>query len=310
MLVEVNGRTYMVGPDARYELAAHELGRNLTEQYHQSDIYHAVMRAALAFMGEPRIDVLVLGLPMDRFDTPAAVESLSNHYQGQVELGLDKRVTIERVIVHPQPFGGYLGLGRHLDAINETIKNYPQSGLEPLKNPLEILNLHVLIVDSGAYTLDWLMMGPSGPIRSASAAANNAGRHRVVRKLYDDVSAKLGRKPPISFMLDIDEAERTGKPVRLGGRLFDFKEPHYQAIIEEAVEDSVQQMFEHLGSQIDRADLIAVVGGETSHVAKVIARAYPDIPMFVVPNNSAIPSIYTNLAGFQDYAESVAAEQQ
>lgn len=310
VLVEVSGHTYMVGPDARYELAANEFGRDLTDQYYQSDTYHAVMRAALAFMGEPHIDVLVLGLPMDRFDTPAVVDSLSNHYQGQVDLGLGKRVTIERVIVHPQPFGGYLGLGRHLGAINEAIKNYPESGLEPLQSTEEILDLNVLIVDSGAYTLDWLMMGPSGPIRSASAAANNAGRHRVVRKLYDEVASELGRKPPVSFMFDIDEAERSGKPVRLDGRLFDFKQPRYQAIIEEAVKDSVQQMREHLGAKIDRVDLIAVVGGETSHVAKAIAHAHPNIPMFVAPSNGAIPSIYTNLAGFQEYAENVIAETQ
>ena len=119
----------MVGPDARHEQAAYEFGRDHTDQNHQSDTYHAVMRAALAFMGEPRIDVLVLGLPMDRLDTPSVVESLSSHYQGQIDLGLGKRVTIERVIVHPQPFGGYIGLGHHLDASTKPSRTTPKADL-------------------------------------------------------------------------------------------------------------------------------------------------------------------------------------
>lgn len=304
-LVAYEGHTYSVGPDVRHELAGNDFGRDLTDSYYTSHIYHTLMRGALALMGETEIDVLVLGLPMDRFDYPELIESLEKHYTDRIDPGFNRSVKIHRVIIHPQPFGGYVGLGRHLNLINETFKRYPEARIDPLKSADAIRDLNVLVVDSGAYTLDWLFMSPTGPVRAASAAANNAGRHRVVRRLYDLVSSEIGRKPPISFLFDIDDAERNNKPLRLDGRIFDFNEPRFQALIEEAIEDSVQQMFEHLGGNADRIDLIAVVGGEPNHIARAIAKRRPMIPLFVAPSHGDLPSIYTNLAGFQEYAEAM-----
>lgn len=309
-MVEYEGHTYLIGPDARHELAGQDFGRDLTDGYYQSHVYHALMRGALAFIGEPVIDVLVLGLPMDRFDHPDLIEALKTHYQGNVQLGFNRQASIGQVIVHPQPFGGYVGLGKHIAAINAAAKRFPQAKLPTLRSPDDIRELNVLVVDSGAYTLDWLFMSPTGPVRSASAAANNAGRHRVVRRIYDQVCVEIGRKPPISFLFDIDEAERQKKPLRIDGRLFDFSETRYQLLIEEAVADSVQQMLEHLGSNIDRIDLIAVVGGEPNHVAQAISKRRPNVPLFVASHSPEFPSIYTNLAGFQEYAEAIAENLQ
>lgn len=310
ILVEYNNRHYVLGPDIKHELAANDFGRDLTDSYYQSDVYHALMRGALAIMGEPEIDVLVLGLPMDRFDYPALIKDLENHYTGQIQLGFDRSVNIKRVVIHPQPFGGYIGLGRHLDLINAAIQKYPQAQLPTLQSPADIRTLNVLVIDDGAYTLDWLFMTPTGPVRAASAAANNAGRHRAVRKLYDMVCAEIGRKLPISFLYDIDDAERLGHALRIDGRIFNFKESHYQAALEEAIEDSVQQMFEHLGGNIDRIDIIAVVGGgEPQHVANAIAKRRPSIPIFVAPTAGKHSSIFTNLSGFQDYAAALATQE-
>ena len=38
--VEFDGGTYLVGPDARRELAGNELGRDLTEDFYRSPVYH------------------------------------------------------------------------------------------------------------------------------------------------------------------------------------------------------------------------------------------------------------------------------
>ncbi len=309
-LVEFEGRTYLVGPDIRHELAGNDFGRDLTDAYYQSPIYHALMRGALAFMGEKTIDVLVLGLPMDRFDFPDLISGLESHYTGRIDLGFGRTVDIRKVIIHPQPFGGYVGLGRYLSQINETLAKYPQAQIGPLNSPQAIRDLNVLVVDPGAYTLDWLFMSPTGPVRAASAAANNAGRHRVVRRLYDLICSEIGRKPPISLLFDIDDAERAGRTIRVDGRVFDFRDARFRVLIEEAVDDSVQQMFEHLGGNADRIDMIAVVGGEPNHVARSIAKRRPNIPLFVTPSSGNLPSIFTNLCGFQEYAEAIASQEQ
>jgi len=283
-LIEYDGHVYIVGPDARHELASSDFGRDLTNNYYTSHTYHALMRGALAFMGEERIDVLALGLPMDRFEHPEIIKSLQEHYQGKtIDIGFGRKVEIGQVTINPQPFGGYISLGSHLQAINETFAKYPKAKIGPLKSIDEIRDLNVLIVDTGAYTLDWLFMSPRGPILSASSAANNAGRHRIVRRLYEQISQETGNKPPISILFDIDDAERTGKLIRIDGRTYDFSEEKFQTTIEGAVRDSVGQMFEHLGGNVDRVDLIAVVGGEPKHVANAIAKQRPLIPLFVAP---------------------------
>jgi len=305
-LVEYKGNTYSIGPDAYHELAGNMFGRNLSGDYYTSDIYHALMRGALSFMDEKAIDVLVLGLPMDRFDYPDLIESLQKEYTGLVDIDSRRSIAIGQVIVHPQPFGGYIGLGRHINGINEAAKNYPHAKLPHLKSAQDILDLNVLIVDSGAYTLDWLFMKPSGYIRNASSAANNAGRHRIVRQLYDKIKSELAEAPPINLLFDIDEAERKKTPIRIKGRAFDLQEEKYQTLIRHAVDDSIRQMEEHIGANIHRVDLIAVVGGEPSHVSHAIQRKLPEIPLFVVPSGGEYPSIYANLSGFQEYAEQMA----
>lgn len=311
ILVQYEGHTYSVGPDVRYELGGSDFGREMSDAYYQSSVYHALMRGALAMMGESTIDTLVLGLPMDRFDHPALIQNLETHYSGRVDLGFGRSVDIRKVVVHPQPFGGYIGLGRHIAGINKTLAAYPHAGIDPLKNPDDIRSLNVLVVDSGAYTLDWLFMSPKGPVRSACGAANNAGRHRVVRRLFDAVSDELGRKPPISFLFDIDDAERNKRPLRIDGRIFDFGSEKYQMLVKEAIDDNVQQMIEHIGSNMDRVDLIAVVGGETRHITNCIKMRRPNIPVFTPADSTGGPeSIYCNLSGFQEYAQALATQSQ
>lgn len=304
-LVQFGDHTYMVGPDAHYELAGSDFARDLTDGYYSSSTYHALMRGALALMGDEYIDVLVLGLPMDRFEYPEIAERLKKEYEGVIDLGFNRRVEIKNVVVHPQPFGGYVGLSQHVDGINSALEQYPDAQIAPLADAMELQNLNVLVVDTGAFTLDWLFMSPKGPVRAASSAANNAGRHRVIQRVYEQVCKEMSRKPPISYLLDIDNAERLGKPCRIDGRVFNFKDERFQNIILEAVDDSVQQMFAHLGGNADRIDLIAVVGGEPRHVAEAIKRRRPHIPLFVTPVDGKTPSIFTNLAGFQEYADAI-----
>lgn len=170
-------------------------------------------------------------------------------------------MTIDKVLVHPQPFGGYISLGHDLDGINAALKSYPECGIKPLSAVSDLANMNILIVDPGEFTLDWLLMTPDGHAERVSSAAGDAGRHRVLREIHGLVQTKLERPLGASFMADIDRSLRNKQPFRIGGRSFDLTGPEFKTAIDKAVEDPVQQLLASLRGADDRIDFIAVLGG-------------------------------------------------
>lgn len=63
--VVFNDREYLVGKEIRDEMIGNDFGRDMTDAYYDSAVYHSLMRGALIYMGEKRIDSLCLGLPMN-----------------------------------------------------------------------------------------------------------------------------------------------------------------------------------------------------------------------------------------------------
>lgn len=308
VFVDHEGRTYEVGKGVEHALVASDFGRDMTDAYYDSKVYHALMRGALAYMGESHIDTLVLGLPMNHFENKARVASLQKHYTGTINLGKGRDVVIDRVLVHPQPFGGYISLGHDLDGINKAIKNYPECGIPKIQAVDELANMNILIVDPGEYTLDWLLMTPGGHAQRVSSAAGDAGRHRVLREIHEIVAAKMERPLGPSFVTDIDRALRNKTPIRIGGRSFDLSGPEFVAAIEKAVEDPVRQLLESLRGADDRIDFIAVLGGSPNEVAAALRKARPYLPVYCPSEGTGQDaSLYANLRGFQEWAEAAAA---
>lgn len=305
-LVAYEGESFEVGKGVRHNVVANDFGRDMTDSYYDSKVYHALMRGALASIGEPVITTLVLGLPMNHFDNKVRIAKLSNAYTGKVDLGHGKTVTIEKTIVHPQPMGGYLSLGHDIKGINEALEKYPKCGIEPLKGPADLQNLNVLVVDPGEFTLDWLMMTPAGPAQRVSSAISDAGRHRILREVHKALAAEMNRPLGATFMTDIDEALRANKPVRIAGLAYRLDSPEYKAIIVKAVEDPVRQLLEGLRGADDRIDLVAVLGGSPIEIADAIKRARPNLPVYVPTDMTGQKaSMYANLRGFQEWATAV-----
>ena len=307
-LVSYGGESFEVGKGVVHNLVASDFGRDMTDKYYDSKVYHALMRGALASIDEPVITTLVLGLPMNHFENKERIAKLCSEYTGPIELGSGKTVNILKTIVHPQPMGGYLSLGHEIDGINEALKSYPKCGIEPLKGPADLQNLNVLVVDPGEFTLDWLMMTPSGPAQRVSNAISDAGRHRVLRDVHKMLSAEINRPLGVSFYTAIDEALRTKKPIRIGGLAYRLDTKEYQAIIDKAVEDPVRQLLEGLRGADDRVDLVAVLGGSPIEIADAIRRARPNLPLFVPSElTGQRASMFANLRGFQEWAAVVDA---
>ena len=306
VLVSYGDRTFEVGKGVRHTMVASDFGRDMTDAYYDSKVYHALMRGALSYMAEDHIHTLVLGLPMNHFEKKDRVAKLQAAYKGKIDLGQGRSVTIDNTIVHPQPFGGYISLGHDLAGINKTFAQYPQSGLGALESADGLAELNVLIVDPGEYTLDWLLMTPGGQAQRVSSAASDAGRHRILREIHKILEAKMGRPIGPSFITYIDEALRTKKPLRLAGQAFDLTQPEFMEAIEKAVEDPVRQLFESLRGADDRIDLIAVLGGSPGEVAAAIRRARPLLPVYCPEEATGqSASLFANLRGFQEWAEAV-----
>lgn len=292
-----------MGKVVRHNVVSSDFGKEMTDTYYDSKVYHALMRGALASMNEPVITTLVLGLPMNHFDNKERIAKLTAAYTGEIKLGNGKSVKVGKTIVHPQPMGGYLSLGHDIAGINETLKAYPQCGIEPLKGPEDLSNLNVLVVDPGEYTLDWLLMTPAGPAQRVSSAISDAGRHRILREVHRALISQLNRPLGASFHMDIDEALRFKKPFRVAVLAYNLDTPEYKAIIAKAVADPVRQLLEGLRGADDRLDLIAVLGGSPTEVADAIKQARPTIPVYVPAQLSGQQaSMFANLRGFQEWA--------
>lgn len=313
VLVTYEDATYEVGKGVEHALVASDFGRDMTDTYYDSKVYHALMRGVLVYMDESHIDTLVLGLPMNHYENKQRVSTLEAHYTGKVDLGQGRSVTIDKVLVHPQPFGGYISLGHDLDGINEALNAYPDCGIKPLSSVSELANMNILIVDPGEFTLDWLLMTPGGHAERVSSAAGDAGRHRVLREIHNLVQEKLQRPLGPSFVTDIDRAMRNKIPFRVGGRSFDLTGPEYITAIAKAVEDPVRQLLESLRGADDRIDFIAVLGGSPDEVAGALKKARPHLPLYCPSGKTGQQaSLFANLRGFQEWSEAaaVAAESR
>ena len=308
VLVEYGGRSFEVGKDVRHNIVGSDFGRDMTDAYYDSVVYHALMRGALAYMGDKRIDTLVLGLPMNHFGNKDRVAKLESEYTGQIDLGHGRTVKIDKAVVHPQPFGGYISLGNDLDGINAALREYPECGIEPIKSAEDLKALNVLIVDPGEFTLDWLMMTPGGAAQRVSSASSDAGRHRVLRDVHGRLCELIGRPLGASFMADIDVALRTKRPFRFGGRSYDLEGEEFKTTIERAVEDPVRQLFEGLRGAEDRIDLVAVMGGSPFEVAAAIRKRNPFLPVYCPADATGQNApLYANLRGFQEWSEALSS---
>lgn len=301
--VPVNGAKYEVGRDVGLAQSGGSFGRDVTDEFYRGAIYEALTKGALRYMaeaGDSRIDVLVLGLPVNQYNDAKRRDYLKSRFEGPIDLGDGKSVQIGRVIVQAQPMGGYAALDEHLDALNQTIGSTPNGALQPLASSDELDDLAVLMVDPGEHTLDWLLIQQGSINPRASGAASDAGRHRVVRAVQDGLVAELGRPLGPAVLPRINDALRAKKPVKLAGVAHDLE--RYEPAIVSVVEDSVNRMVDGLRDAHEIIDLIIVVGGHPERYRDALVKRFPAIPVFIQPGSMA-----ANVRGFQLIGEAEAA---
>ncbi|TXI24181.1 MAG: hypothetical protein E6Q67_02900 [Roseateles sp.] len=302
--VPAAGAMYEVGMDIDLAQTGGDFGRDITDQFYLSPIYEALTKGALRYMDEETIDLLVLGLPVNQYLNSDRRDYLEKTYQGEIDIGGGKKVRINEVLVRPQPLGGYIELGNHVDDLNRAIES-TAGALEPLERDEDLATLTTLVVDPGEHTTDWLLIRRGQINTKASGAASDAGRHRVVRAVLEALQAKVGRPLGPATMPLINDALRLGKPLKLSGTTYDLGE--FEEVIKAAVDDPVSRLIEGVRGMHELIDIIVIVGGHPDRYRDALAKRFPAIPVFVMAD-----SMMANARGFQIIGEAVidAASEQ
>jgi len=300
--VPVNGAKYEVGRDVGLAQAGGSFGRDVTDEFYRGAIYEALTKGALRYMaeaGDSSIDVLVLGLPVNQYNDSKRRDYLRSRYEGDIDIGDDKKINVRKVIVQAQPMGGYAALDDHLDELNQVISQ-TRGALKPLASGEALDELSVLMIDPGEHTLDWLLIQQGTINPRASGAASDAGRHRVVRSVLESLVADIGRPLGPAVMPRINDALRNGNPVKLSGVAHNLE--RFEPVIMSVVEDSINRMVDGLRDAHEIVDLIVLVGGHPERYRDVLVKRFPAIPVFVMPE-----SIAANVRGFQMIGEAETA---
>ena len=296
--VPVNGGLYEVGIDVGLAQAGGSFGRDVTDEFYRGVIYEALTKGALRYImqaGDANIDVLVLGLPVNQYNDAKRRDYLRATYEGQIDVGDGKKVMIHKVIVQAQPMGGYAALDDHLKELNSLISN-TAGALQPLASGEALDDLSVLMIDPGEHTLDWLLIQEGSINPRASGAASDAGRHRVVRTVQDSLAAELGRPLGPAVMPRINDAMRANKPVKLAGIAHDLS--RFEPAVMSVVEDCINRMVDGLRDAHEIVDLMVLVGGHPDRYRDVLAKRFPAIPVFIMPQ-----PMQANVRGFQMIGE-------
>lgn len=275
-LVLVNGVEWVAAVETE---RLRESAQIMDPDYPWSDEYRALYYAALDMIDVPVIDHLVTGLPVSQFRDGVSRDRLTKLFQGRHYISENRCIEVKNVKVVPQPVGAYASYA--LDS--------SRGKVEPRLDE----SMSVLIVDSGHYSLDWVLHRLGWQLDS-SGSTTSAG-DVVVRRAAERLSRDLGRV--VSYKNLLKAVMIGGKPLVVAGKEVDF----WPAIRDEA-ESIVRMNLNALrgsvrGAAQDGLDLVLVAGGGTSLFREALANAFDGTPVVPVPD-----SVLANARGFYVYA--------
>jgi plasmid segregation protein ParM len=268
VVVDVDGTRYEVGPDSS-DLDSNDASRNLNDQYIHTEQYKAVFYGALRYMGEPTIDLLVVGLPLSNMQSAAKLKAL---VVGRHKLDNELTVEVKDALVLPQPLGGL----------------YYCLSLAQERPEFEFLGEEVnLVIDPGFLTFDFLLSNGEKVIENRSSA-HTGGVSKVLRSIAESISAKFGTR--YDNLSAIDRGLRRRK-LKINGEV-ESLEDHIKNT-RSVLEASVNYMKNLVGDGSD-VDNIILLGGGAHVYQKTIAAYYPKHTIVTLEDAQA-----ANVMGFQ-----------
>ncbi|TRZ93861.1 MAG: PRTRC system protein D [Rhodocyclaceae bacterium] len=277
--IQLNGSKHIVGKDADKFMPATG-ARILDPSYTGSDQYLALLRGALAYMNEPHIELLVLGLPISTFDRCSpSVKKLATGEHVVPNLGhrlnpeAPKFMTVfvESASVMQQPMGGFF------DHLVRT------------KQLLAIKKQTALIVDVGFFTIDWIVVQEGKPNPSRSGGWNG-GMSGTLRAIADAIERDQGVEIPTTSRVDAC-IRAGGTTLKIHGKETDIA-PQLAAG-KATARDYISVLASGVGTGEDIDNIILAGGGAVFFLAALQER-YPRHEITVVKD-----PVFGNVRGFQ-----------
>lgn len=250
--------------------------RSLHADYPASDSYKALFHAGLLLTEFDKIDTLVTGLPVSQYLDEGRRKGLAEQMRGTHKVTPKRSITVENVKVVPQPVGGFLDFA-------------DQSG-EPHND------MHVLVVDPGFFSVDWVVIADNILERSSSSTSLEASS-----VVLDEAATLMGKDYGVKIGEEhLEQALRAGKTsvVVLG------KKVEIQPYIESAsakvapvVVQSIQKSLRKLNKPVDK---VLMVGGGAGFFDAAVREAFNNVEV-VTTKESAL----SNARGFYLMGESL-----
>jgi plasmid segregation protein ParM len=276
VVVDVDGTKYEVGPDSA-DLDTSDMTRNLNDQYIHTEQYKAVFFGALAYMNEPTIDMLVVGLPLSNM---GAASKLRELMVGTHKVNGELTVEVKDALVLPQPLGGlYYCM---------SLKDRPE---------FEFLDEEVnLVIDPGFLTFDFLLSNGDKVIENRSSA-HTGGVSKVLRSIAESISNKFNIR--YENLSAIDKGLRRRK-IKINGEVesLDDHIRNTRAVLE----GSVNFMKNMVGDGSD-VDNVILLGGGSAIYRRTIEQYYPKHTLIVLEDAQL-----ANVKGYQMAGEKFMAK--
>jgi plasmid segregation protein ParM len=287
--IEIDGANYMVGKDSETE-ASSNTRRMLDKEFSTTNVYLALVRGALYYMNQPKIDMLVLGLPLTTYETHR--EKLRERMVGGHKIPNPMRqrrpdapefisVELAAVRILPQPVGAFF---------NYSLPRNLYGAMSAQRN---------LILDVGHGTFDWFLAQGNQPIKSRSDGYSGG-----ISKVIDSVADAIGAgKNNFAVMGLIDQGLRTNKPIEINGNEYNLVRD-YGKVAANAIREAVGAMAHGVGDMSDVNNIILTGGGADLFYDEVV-KALPGRKIIKDDN-----PIFSNVCGFQLVGEQWISERE
>lgn len=283
VVVDVAGVRYEVGKDAMLAKDA-SYGRILDQGYSLTDTYMALVRGAIAYMGVDRIDVLMLGLPVNTYEAnhqKVAERMVGEHTVPLLDGSGSRTVRVEQVRVLPQPIGGFFDY-----AIRNNLYGRMRSEMN-------------LLIDPGYFTLDWVV-AQGVKMVDARSGAHNGGMSAILATLAEAVGRDMGAQIPDPAVLDT--ALRNGTNPRFFGKERDISE--HIKVAKEKARQFVAVLANRVGNKGMDIDNIILAGGGAAFFKEIVQEQFPHHDLIVTDE-----PVFANVRGFQLAGEQYAKSE-
>lgn len=263
ILFEIDGRRYYAGPRATSGVET----RIIEPDYIETDLHEVMLRAALHFaMRETkkvihRVEMLALGLPVSGyaqyrnrlFEIGKQSRTVPVPQQLQASAGAAAiEVSIDRVMVYPQPWGGLRLAGQNLPSSDSIFDN-------------DVLSM---VVDPGYRTMDWFVASGLSPEMRLSGSYDGG-----VSSILRDVSQQIGFDHGTgSLEFDLIEQGLSSGQINLGHTVIEMAP--YKEMAEALAEKEIGTLATRMGSRRSNLARLFLAGGGASFYEQAIRNRF------------------------------------